>query len=244
MKTPNLQTKIIEFSTLDSQCAYLDEKSTRMSYKAIKNCSFTLNSELVKRGWRRFGIYYSRPQCKGCEDCLSIRIDANEYKFSKSAKRCFKKNKNTKVIIQTPSVSRRHLELYDKYHTQMSIKKGWKYNDMSPLSYYELYVAGHEEFGKEVLYFVDDLLVGVDLIDFTDDGISSIYFFYDPEFAYLSLGRFSLYQQILLARSCNLRWIYIGYYVEKCPSLSYKDEYKPYEVLQNLPDIDEKVAWK
>lgn len=244
MRTPNLQTKIIEFSTLDSKCAYLDEKSTRMSYKAIKNCSFSLNSELVKRGWRRFGIYYSRPQCKGCEDCLSIRIDANEYKFTKSTRRCFKKNQNTKIIIQTPSVSEKHLELYEKYHKLMSAKKGWKYTKMSPLSYYELYVSGHEEFGKEILYFVDDRLAGVDLIDFTEDGISSIYFFYDPEFAYLSLGRFSLYQQILLARACDLRWIYIGYYVEKCPSLAYKNEYQPYETLEKLPELSDEAIWR
>lgn len=100
------------------------------------------------------------------------------------------------------------------------------------------------DFGQEVLYFRDDKLVGVDLIDFLADGISSIYFFYDPEYAHLSLGRFSIYQQILIAQMHKLPYVYLGYYVKECDSLKYKADYKPFEILQGNPSLNEFPLWR
>jgi arginine-tRNA-protein transferase len=86
-------------------------------------------------------------------------------------------------------------------------------------------------------------MVAVDLIDFTDNGISSIYFFYDPEFSELSLGKYSIYQQILLALEQRLEWIYLGYYVKECQSLMYKAEYKPHQLLQGNPEMEDMPIW-
>jgi len=236
-------SRIVEFSTLEAKCAYLDNKHMRMEYKFIENCPETFSQQLVQRGWRRFGEYYSRPNCVDCNDCLSLRIDATNYRFSKSAKRTIRKNQKTRFLIQKPTITIQHLNLYEKYHKYMESKKGWKHYRMSPNSYHELYVSGAMKFGKEILYFVDDKLVGVDLVDFFTDGLSSIYFFYDPDYAHLSLGRFSMYQQIYIAQINKLPWIYLGYYVERCPSLNYKADYKPFEIMKNKPSLEESPIW-
>lgn len=236
-------SRIVEFSTLEAKCAYLDNKRMRMEYKFIENCPTLLNQKLIQRGWRRFGEYYSRPKCVECKDCLSLRVDALNYEFTKSARKTIRKNSATRILIQKPTLTRMHLNLYEKYHSFMEKKKGWKHYSLSPNSYHELYVCGAMEFGREILYFIDNKLVGVDLIDILSDGISSIYFFYDPEYAHLSLGRFSLYQQILIAQTNKLPWVYLGYYVEKCPSLSYKADYKPYEIMQNEPSLEDLPTW-
>jgi len=214
-----------------------------MQYKYIENCPSFLNDTLVKEGWRRFGNYYSRPQCSTCKECKSLRIDAKNYHFSKNAKRTIKKNANTVFTIQKPTITNEHLDIYERYHRYMQKKRGWKIYEIKPKSYHELYVAGAQKFGKEILYYIDDRLVAVDLVDFLDDGISSIYFFYDPDFAEYSLGRYSIYMQIKLATNFNLRWIYLGYYVKDCPSLNYKERYKPFEILQNNPDNFEEAIW-
>jgi arginine-tRNA-protein transferase len=125
----------------------------------------------------------------------------------------------------------------------MSAKKGWKYYELTPKRYFELHVAGCGNFGKEVLYFYEGRMVAVDLIDFTDEGISSIYFFYDPDFSNLSLGRYSIYRQILLAKEYGLNWIYLGYYVKECQSLMYKANYKPHQLLQGNPEMEEMPVW-
>ena len=236
-------SRLVEFSTLEAKCAYLDNKRMRMEYKFIEDCPELLNQKLIQRGWRRFGEYYSRPKCLNCNDCLSLRIDATNYRFSKSARRTIRKNKFTKFMIQKPTITMQHLNLYEKYHKYMEEKKGWKHYSLSPNSYHELYASGAMKFGKEILYFVDNKLIGVDLVDILSDGISSIYFFYDPEYSHLSLGRFSMYQQIYLAQTNKLPWVYLGYYVEKCPSLSYKADYKPYEILKGDPTLAESPIW-
>lgn len=236
--------RTIDFCTIEMKCAYLSSKRARMRYKYIKGATSKHNDNLTHRGWRRFGEYYSKPQCNLCNECLSMRIDAQNFKFSRNDKRTLKKNLNTKVFMRQPTVTQEHLDLYNLYHEAKKEEMGWTHYKLSLQHYYELYVAGHGSFGKEILYFVEDKLVAVDLIDFLEDGISSIYCFYDPNYRYLSLGRYSLYQQILLCKAKKLRWIYIGYYVQECPSLSYKSNYKPYELMQNDPGIKTSPIWK
>ncbi len=236
---------IVEFSTLPDKCAYLKDRRSRMEYKFIENCPSALNDSLVRQGWRRFGEYFSRPQCKGCEECLSLRIDAPNFHFSKSKRRVLKKNENcTSVIVRKPSISKDHLDLYKKYHLYMQKKRDWKYYDISAEHYYKLFVAGSENFGLEFLYFCDGKLVGVDLVDELDDGLSSIYFYYDPDYARLNLGKYSIYQQIFYAISKQKRWIYLGYYVKDCQSLAYKNTYSPLEVLLNNPCEDSDAVWE
>ena len=240
----SLDRDIVEFSTLDSKCAYLGDRLMRLRYNYIFNATFELNSKYVEYGWRRFGKYYSKPICHECDKCKSIRVHAPSFVFGKSAKRAIKKNKHTKIILKNPSVTFQHVNLYNKYHKFMQEKKDWDFNPMTFQRYHDLYVDGHGDFGKEVLYFIDNKLVGVDLIDIVTNGISSIYFFYDPDFSKYSLGRYSLYQQILIAKEYNLEWIYLGYNVKECSSLNYKEYYKPYQTLQKYVEFDKPAVWQ
>ena len=71
----------------------------------------------------------------------------------------------------------------------------------------------------------------------------SIYFYYDPDYAKYGLGKFSLLNQIRFAASQGKDWVYLGYYVKECPSLSYKAEYTPYLTLQGRPTSEEVFSW-
>ena len=181
-KVPLVDTDIIEFSTLQSPCVYIKGQEMKMAYKYIKDCSLELSSKLIQRGWRRFGHYYSRPECGGCQACQSMRIDVDAFHFSKSARRVMKKNKQTRVLLRKPSVSQEHLALYEKYHRHMEEKKGWEYYPLTLESYADLYAKGFSSYGYEILYIRDEKLIGVDLVDFLEDGLSAIYFYYDPEY--------------------------------------------------------------
>ncbi len=231
-----------EFS-LNDKCSYLKEKEQTTHYKVIENCSAQKCQDLIERGFRRFGKMYFRPICGDCQECQSIKIDVDSFTFSSSQKRIIKKAQHLKSYIQTPTLSQAHLELFTKYHLHMKDKKEWTYNETTPEHYYQSFVDGHNEFGYEVLYFDEDRLIGVDLIDILEDGISSIYFYYDPDYSRYSLGKLSLYNQIKFAARSNKKWIYLGYYVQDCPSLSYKSEYKPYVTLEGRPNEDEEFNW-
>ena len=228
---------------LNDKCSYLEGKEQTTHYKIIDNCSSTSCQDLIERGYRRFGKMYFRPICEGCHECQSIKIDVENFVFKKSARRVLKKASHIQSFTQRPTLSQTHLDLFAKYHVYMKNKKNWDYHEASAEHYYQSFVNGHSDFGKEVLYFDGDKLIGVDLIDILADGISSIYFYYDPDYSHLSLGRLSLYNQINLAKEHHKKWIYLGYYVAECDSLAYKAEYKPYLTLEGRPTEYENYIW-
>jgi len=231
-----------EFS-LEDKCSYLEHKTQTTHYKLIDNASNDSCEALIERGYRRFGKMYFRPICADCDECKSIKIDAENFHFSKSARRVLKKAQDIKTYIQRPTLTHQHLELFEKYHHYMQHKKGWEHSGTSAENYHNSFVNGHNDFGYEVLYFYEEKLIGVDLIDILPHGVSSIYFYYDPDFAHYSLGRLSLYRQIQYAQNSNKKWIYLGYYVKDCDSLSYKAQYKPYLTLQGRPSEHEEFIW-
>lgn len=234
---------ILKEFRISDKCSYLPDKSQTTHYKMIDECSTAYCEDLIERGYRRFGKMYFRPICPTCDECKSIKIDVENFNFSSSQRRVMRKASNIKSYIQRPTISKEHLELFEKYHLYMSEKKGWDHTPSSVQSYYNSFVDAYNDFGHEVLYFLDNKLIGVDLIDILHDGVSSIYFYYDPDYAHLSLGRLSLYNQILFAKKSKKRWVYLGYYVKECPSLAYKSHYKPYLMLQGRPTTDEEALW-
>ncbi len=233
-----------DFSMIDYDCAYLPDKKVRMNYKYVQNASKAFSTAVISRGWRRFGKYYFHPVCNGCNECKSIRIDVNNYHYTKSQKKSISRNKNTQIIVQEPTLTKPHLELYNKYHEFKSKKDAWNHRNITQREYHENFVDGANDFGKEILYIIDDKLVGVDLVDILDDGISSIYFFYDPDYARLSLGTYSLIYQIKLAEILELPWIYLGYWVDGCKAFAYKPNFQPQEILDGFPHVSEMPKWQ
>ena len=236
-------TRLLRECTTEDDCAYLDNVRQTTDYKIVDNCSTSFCEDLIERGWRRFGSMFFRPVCADCQACESFKIDVKNFEFSKSQRRILRKNENMKIVMQKPQVTSAHLNLFEKYHEHMKEKRDWSHETTTSRHYYASFVHGHEDFGYEVLYFVDNSLVGVDLIDILPNGISSIYFYYDPDFSKYSLGTFSMLKQVQIAQDNNLDWIYMGYYVKGCQSLEYKSRYKPYHVLQGRPSDEHEPNW-
>ena len=94
---------------LDYECAYLEGKNVRMSYKYIEKATQPYNTALINRGWRRFGCYYFHPICQGCNECKSVRINVKDFKLRKSQKKAIKRNADTEIIIQKPTLSQAHI---------------------------------------------------------------------------------------------------------------------------------------
>jgi arginine-tRNA-protein transferase len=239
----HILNKDIEFLEEDRECSYFDENISDIRYKYMFSCSPMVYSRMLARGWRRFGKMHFVPECKNCTKCVSMRIDVEKYKFSKSEKRVINKNVDTKVYIRPPSMTNEHLALYDKYHEFMSEKKDWPYSPIDPADYSKSYVESTEDYAKEFLYMRDNKLIGVALVDILDDAVSSIYCYYDHDYADLSLGKFSILAQIKIAKEMNIPYIYLGYWIKDHYSMGYKEAYKPFEVLENRATLDEKTIW-
>jgi arginine-tRNA-protein transferase len=239
----HILNKDIEFLEEDRECSYFNDKLSDMRYKYMHSCSTNQYQSMLERGWRRFGKMHFVPECKTCTKCISMRIDVKNYKFSKSEKRVINKNIDTKLYIRPPSMTLEHLTLYDKYHKFMNDKKDWPYSPIEPDDYRKSYVDSKEEYAKELLYMKDDKLIGVALVDILPKSISSIYCYYDHDYADLSIGKFSILAQIKIAKELNIPYIYLGYWIKDHYSMGYKEAYQPYEILVNRPNLFEETIW-
>lgn len=234
----------IEFMEEGRDCSYFDNEISDIRYRYLNNCSAQDFKKMLERGWRRFGKMNFVPECANCTKCISMRIDAQNYKFSKSEKRVFSKNKDTKIYIQKPTMTMQHLALYDKYHLHMHNKKNWKFDPIDPSEYRRSYVDGGTVFAREILYMRDDKLIGVALVDVLPDALSAIYCYYDHDYEKLSIGKFSILAQIRIAKELNIPHIYLGYWIKDHFSMGYKENYQPFEVLVNRPNLNEEAIWR
>jgi arginine-tRNA-protein transferase len=61
--------------------------------------------------------------------------------------------------------------------------------------------------------------------------LSAIYCYYDTDYLNYSLGKYSIYQGIKLAREMKKSYYYLGYFIKENRHMSYKGMYKPNEIL-------------
>ncbi|XP_038703028.1 arginyl-tRNA--protein transferase 2-like isoform X2 [Tripterygium wilfordii] len=85
-------------------------------------------------------------------------------------------------------------------------------------------------------YVIDGQLVAVGVIDILPKCLSSKYLFWDPDFAFLSPGKYSALQEIRWVKEnqfhCpSLQYYYLGYYIHSCSKMRYKAAYRPSELL-------------
>ncbi|KZC06967.1 Arginyl-tRNA--protein transferase 1 [Dufourea novaeangliae] len=85
-------------------------------------------------------------------------------------------------------------------------------------------------------YWLDDELIAVGVIDILPFCVSSVYFYYDPAYSFLSLGTFSSLHEVCLTRQLNktakdLQYYCMGFYINTCPKMRYKAKMKPSKLL-------------
>ncbi|XP_041803679.1 arginyl-tRNA--protein transferase 1 isoform X1 [Chelmon rostratus] len=85
-------------------------------------------------------------------------------------------------------------------------------------------------------YWLDGRIVAVGVIDILPTCVSSVYLYYHPDFASLSLGSYSALREIAFTRqvqkqSPKLSYYYLGFYIHSCPKMRYKGQYRPSDLL-------------
>ena len=215
-----------------SPCGYLPDREWSLEYELFGELSAPEYLQRMKDGWRRFGYTVFRPQCPSCQACQSLRVPIATFRPSRSQRRCRALNANkVQLRIGEPAATHAKLKLYDRYHAFQSHAKGWPTHPAKdPGSYAESFVANPFD-TEEWCYFFEDRLVGVGYVDVLSEGLSAIYYFYDPTLRHLSLGTWNVLSIIEEAGRRRLDHVYLGYFVAGCDSLEYKANFRPNEVL-------------
>ena len=136
-----------------------------------------------------------------------------------------------------------HVDLYNAWHADMHLRKGWPESVTTQAGYEYAFVANCPAFAFEGRYFDARRLVGVGLVDRVRHGLSSVYFYHDPQWRPLAPGVFSILREIEVCRTHGLPYLYLGYWIAECPSMAYKSQYRPHELLEGRPGDDEPSLW-
>ncbi len=186
---------------------------------------------LLRRGYRRIGTVFYRTACRECDACTPIRLVVARFRPSKSQRRTLRRNSEISVRVGESEVTHEKVALYEKY---LASKHGRSASDEDGDRTTELTVM-HYGYAHtlEMDYYMDERLVGVGIVDETNDSISSNYFYYDTDLLPQRLGIYSVLSEISLARLLGKRYYYLGFYLEELPKMSYKKFFRPNEIYQS-----------
>jgi arginine-tRNA-protein transferase len=219
---------LFHFVAPPSQCGYLPDQTWRLEYDLVAELSKSEYMEYLLQNWRRFGASLFRPRCPRCRACKSLRVVVDQFRPDRSQKRVRKANEGSvRLRIGAPSVSKAKLDLYDRYHAYQSEAKDWPLHPPKDARAYAESFVDNPFPTQEWTYSLGSKLVGVGYVDDLPDGLSAIYFFYDPEFRQRSLGTWNVLNVIAEAARRRLKHVYLGYYVAGCPSMVYKARFVP-----------------
>jgi arginine-tRNA-protein transferase len=203
-----------------------------MEYELV----FKLNSEeyreRLSNRWRRFGSTLFRPQCPSCNACEPIRTIVSEFKPNRSQSRVIKANAElTHLEIGPPSITEEKLDLYYRHHQHHAEQKDWPRPDRERIINHLALVTDASYPTQEWNFFRDQKLIGVIFVDELSDGLSGVYFYFDPDYRKLSPGTWMCLSIIERAIQLGLPYAYLGYLVRGCRSMEYKASFKPYQLL-------------
>lgn len=218
-------------------CSYLPEERASLVYRLIEAPGSADYAGLLQRGWRRHGNRFFRPGCPNCTKCISLRVLVNQFSPSKSQRRNLRRNADVRLVVQRPTVSSAHIELFNAYHADMAERRGWPAEPVIADEYHEAFLNGRYSFEREFLYYRDDELIGVGLVDEVPDALSSVYFYHAPHWRSGGPGTFSILQEIDFARRTGRDHVYLGYWIRENASMRYKSGFRPHEILREpVPD--------
>jgi arginine-tRNA-protein transferase len=224
-----------------SRCGYLPDRQWSLEYAYVTSLTPAEYLQCMLDGWRRFGTMLFRPACPSCRACQSLRVLAGAFRPNRSQRRCRKQNEHAvELRIGRPGVTAAKLALYDRYHSFQSEGKGWPRH---PVKDHESYASSFVEQPfrvEEWCYYLGERLIAVGYVDpladrpagaaGDDRGLSAIYFFYEPAERHRSLGTWNVLSLIAEAARRRLPFVYLGYYVENCQSMSYKPQFVPNQI--------------
>jgi len=208
------------------KCNYLPEQEERLLVAVDERLHNTEQySWLMANGFRRSSDQIYRPHCIDCNACKSIRV----LNPSKSQKRLLNKNKHYTLKISSAPKDM-YYTLYEQYINTIHHD-----GSMFPAN-----VAQYETFTKSNVseqIFIEtwdnDRLISVAVTDVLTDALSAVYTFYHPDYRAKALGVFSILNQIKLSCEYHKRFLYLGYQIDSCQKMNYKNKYFPYQELIN-----------
>ncbi|MCF6276056.1 MAG: arginyltransferase [Robiginitomaculum sp.] len=231
------------YITLPAPCPYLDGEMERKIFTPLDPLEGPqVNDYLTHSGFRRSQNVIYRPACETCHACHSLRVKAQDFLPGKSFRRTLKNNADLTRTVNEAYATQEQFDLLNKYLTKRHPDGGMAEMDFER---YEMMVEDCASRTEIIEYRnADDRLIACCITDTLRDGLSMVYSFFDIDETKLShkrsLGNYMILDHINICKQASFSYLYLGYWVEQSPKMSYKAKFKPHQVLRKIGwcDID------
>jgi arginine-tRNA-protein transferase len=156
-----------------------------------------------------------------------------DYLPSKSQKRALKRNQQF-VIKQSSVLKDSYYPLFESY-----INTFHRDGSMYPATFDQFKSFLSSALTEQVFIETwdnegdEEVLICVAVTDVLTNALSAVYTFYHPDYKTNGLGVFSILTQLRISKEMALPYLYLGYQIDDCQKMNYKNKYFPYEIFVN-----------